>query len=86
MATTDLSNKVSILKSFWNEYADDPEFADLFEIQNIGFPLAFSVYYDMAILTDKGEEHINQTWEAFLKRVGVEDTGFEDIGEIYYVG
>jgi hypothetical protein len=85
MATTDLSNKVSILKSFWNEYIDDPEFADLFEAHEIGFPLAFAVFYDMAILTDNGEKSINEAWEAFLKRVGVEDTGFEDIGEIYYV-
>lgn len=84
MATT-LSNKVGILRDFYVGYKDDPEFEDLFDIHDLGFPLAFSVFHNYAILTDEGEQLINDTWEAFLKYLKVEDTGFEDIGEIYYV-
>ena len=85
MATTDLSNKISILRDFYLGYKDDPEFDDLFDINDLGFPLAFCVFYDDAILTDRGEQLINRTWEAFLEYLDVEDTGFEDLGEIYYV-
>ena len=84
MATTDLSNKISILKDFYLGYKEDSEFEDLFYINDLGFALASSIFYNHAILTDEGEHIINETWEAFLEYLDVEDTGFEDLGEIYF--
>lgn len=86
MAVTDLSNRISILRDFYLGYKDSPEFEDLFYLNDLGFPLAHSVFHKHAILTDEGKNIINDTWEAFLEYLDVEDTGFEDIGEIYYVG
>ena len=82
---TNFSNKVSILRDLWIQYRDDEYFSDLFEINDLGFPLAFAIFHDQAIPSNEGMETINQTWNNFLEYINVDDTGFEDLTEIYFV-
>jgi hypothetical protein len=85
MVMTVFSNKVSILADFWVGYSDDPTFSKFIEINSSGFPLSHLIKYDYVLLTDKGEELINNLWIDFLEYLDVEDTGFEDLTEIYFV-
>ena len=85
MATTNFSNKASILADFWVGYSDDPTFSDFIEINDTSFPLAHLLKYDYVLLTEKGEELINNLWIDFLEYLDVEDSEYEDLTEIYFV-
>lgn len=53
---------------------------------DLGLPLAFAVAEGIAEHTDKLEDCINETWEAFIKRLGIEDVGFERLEDIFQPG
>lgn len=80
--TTDFSNKVTILADFWVGYRDESDYSDFIEINDTGFPLAHLILHDYVSVTEKGEELINNLWIDFLEFVDIEDTGFEELGEI----
>ncbi len=82
---TDFSNKISILRDLWVQYRDDEYFLDLFEVNDLGFPLAFLAYHQYVVLDDKGIELIDDTWGDFLNHIDVIDTGYEDLTDIYFV-
>ncbi len=82
---TDFSNRINILVDFWTGYKQDPEFSDFIEITDIAFSLAFLIKHGHVLLTEKGEGMLNNLWIDFLEYLDVEDTGFEELGEIYFV-
>ena len=82
MATTFL-NKVEILASLFANYSEDPEFVDFVEYNDLGLPLAHLAKEGLAAITVEGEGYIEETWLLFVESLGLDDTGFETLDEIF---
>lgn len=80
---TDFSNKCSILGALYSNYGEDPEFEDFVEFNDLGLPLAYLSSEGLCELSTDGERYIEETWLLFVKSLGIEDTGFEDIEEMF---
>ena len=91
MAETSFENKVGILAYLWLNYRDHEYWKDFIEYNDLGLPLAYMLdnqIVEIPVEEDDDEESSNgtffieETWNMFLGRAGVEDTGFDDIEEI----
>jgi hypothetical protein len=80
---TDFSKKVQILGSFYANYGQDPEYKDFVEFNDLGLPLAYLSGEGLCELSADGEKFIEETWTHFVKSLGIEDTGFENIDEMF---
>ncbi len=82
---TELKKRIDILAEL--SYAHEAENVDetlakFCSQWNITLPLAFAVGYEYAVLTDKGAEAINDTFDKLLTLVGIEDEGFDELSDI----
>lgn len=82
---TELKQRIDILAEL--SYAHtagnvDEALAKFCDIYNIAVPLAFAVGYEYAVLTDKGANAINETFDKLLSLAKVEDTGFTELADI----
>lgn len=80
---TTFSNKCRILGQLWSEYSQDPEFRDFVEFNDLGLPLAYLTSEKLAEPSTDGQRYIEETWVLFLGSLGIEDTGFESIEELF---
>jgi hypothetical protein len=80
---TGFSNKCAILGALYANYGNDPEFEDFVEFNDLGLPLAYLSNEGLCELSTDGERYIEETWLLFVKSLGLEDTGFEDINEMF---
>ena len=80
---TSFSKKCSILGSLYSNYGQDPEFKDFVEFNDLGLPLAYLTSEGLCELSTDGERYIEETWILFIKSLGIEDTGFEHIDEVF---
>ena len=80
---TGFSNKCTILGELYSNYGQDPEFRDFVEFNDLGLPLAYLTSEGLCELSTDGERYIEETWILFVKSLGLDDTGFEDIDEMF---
>jgi hypothetical protein len=80
---TDFPSKVSILGDLWSNYQDDKEFREFISFNDIGLPLAYFVAEKLAVETDAGTRFIEETFDLFMDALGIEDTGFEFLDEVF---
>jgi hypothetical protein len=83
MLTTTFDNKALILGQLWINYKDEDEFADFFEYNDLGLPLAFAFAEGIINHTPSLEQYINETWDLLIEGMDLEDIGFEDIQEMF---
>jgi len=82
--TTDFSKQVEILGQLHVQYRyDDVELKDFIEFNDVGLPLAYLASEGLCDISDDGKKYVAETWELFLTAIGVEDTGFVDLHDIY---
>jgi hypothetical protein len=82
--TTPYSNRVAILGELWINYRSLVELADFIEYNDLGLPLAYAIDSQIVESTPLAEQYINETWNLFLAALDIEeDTGFEDISEVF---
>lgn len=81
--TTTLENKTSILAELWLDYRGDEQFQDFIEYNDIGLPLAYVIANRIVEPTEKSNSFIEETFELFLKGLDLEDTGFQNLEEIF---
>jgi len=82
MLTTTFDNKALILGQLWINYKNEDEWVDFVEYNDLGLPLAFAFAEGIVNHTPSLEQYINETWFLFLEGLDVEDTGFEDLGDL----
>ena len=58
----DNSTKAEILVQFTQDNFNDEMYEDFFDYNDLGIPMAIAVVQEMVILTDKGEELLDETW------------------------
>ena len=70
----DFNGKCNVLAELWLDYRDDEEFKDFIEYNDIGLPLAYLIYSEIAKPTGIAEQYINETYELLTQALGVSDT------------
>ena len=79
---TDYSDKVDILGELYANYRDDDNFKDFIEFNDLGLPLAYLSREGLCEVSDDGQRYILETWELFIKSLGLNDIGFNDLDEV----
>ena len=83
-ATTPFSNKVAILAELWMDFREEPGYTDLMEYGDLGFPLAYAIYNEIAKPTELAEKYIEEIWDLLLAGLDLEDSGdFEILGNLF---
>jgi hypothetical protein len=80
--STNFEDKALILGQLWINYKGEDEWADFFEYNDLGLPLAFAFAEGIVNHTPTLEQYINETWDLFIEGLNVEDTGFESIEDL----
>ena len=81
--TTDFSKKRDILATFYIQYRDDVEMKEFLEFNDIGLPLAYLASEGLCEINDDGAKYIAESWDLLLTTIGIEDTGFESLIEMF---
>jgi hypothetical protein len=58
----DNRTKAEILVQFTQDEFNSGEYDEFFDYNDLGIPMAIAVTQDMVILTDSGEQLLNETW------------------------
>lgn len=80
---TSFGNKCEILGDLWLNYREDEEFKDFIEYNDIGLPLAYIIANHIVQTTPVAEKFVNETFDLLLSGMGVEDTGFESLDDLF---
>ena len=79
---TDFDDICTILGELYANYKDDERFKEFLEFCDIGVPLAYHVYEDLAEPTENGIRYISDTWELFLGALELPDNGYESLDQV----
>ena len=82
MATSFVA-QCNILAQIWIEYREDEEFKDFIEYNDMGLPLAYFLSENIASPGPLTEPYILETFELLLAALGLDDTGFENLDELF---
>ena len=58
----DNRTKAEILVQFTQDEFNSGEYEEFFDYNDLGIPLSIAITQDMVILTDSGEQLLNETW------------------------
>lgn len=83
--TTPYSKRAEILAELWMNYRTDTEFKDFIEYNDIGLPLAYFITEEIVASTPLAEKFINETFDLLIKSLSLEDSGFEDLNDVFDV-
>jgi hypothetical protein len=86
MDETPFEVKCEILSELWMDYRDDENFDDLFNYGDLAFPLAYAVTNNIIESNESVEKFIVEVFDLLVSSMGLEDTGFEDLDDIFLVG
>jgi hypothetical protein len=84
--TTTFSNKVIILADLWLNYRDDENFKDFIEYNDIGLPLSYCLANKIVESNPIADKFIEETFDLLLSGLGVDDTGFELLDDLFEDG
>jgi Ca2+-binding EF-hand superfamily protein len=81
--TTTFENKIGILSQLWLDYNGDEEFADFFDYNDLGLPLAYLLENEVVkINTEMGNRLIDETFALLLAGLELEDTGYLTLEDV----
>ena len=79
----DNRTKAEILVQFTQDNLNDELYEDFFDYNDLGIPMAISVMQDLVILTDEGENHLDETWKELCQLFGADPNGeYENIDDL----
>ena len=84
--TTTFSNKAIILADLWLNYRDDSNFKDFVEYNDLGLPLAYLLANGVVESNPIADKFVEETFDLLLSGLGVEDTGFELLDDLFEEG
>lgn len=80
---TTFSSKCEILADLWLNYREDENFTDFVEYNDLGLPLAYLVFSNIAKIEEYGERFINETFDLLLAGLDIEDKGYETLEQVF---
>jgi hypothetical protein len=79
----DNRTKAEILVQFTQDYFNSGEYEEFFDYNDLGIPMAISVMQDLVILTDAGEQLLDETWKELCEIFGADPNGeYESIDDV----
>lgn len=79
---TSFDAQVKIIAELWVNYRDEEDFADFIEYNDLGLPMAYLVSEGLVAIQEKGKMFIEETFDLFIKSLGINDEGFEDLNQV----
>lgn len=86
MNETTIENKCNILSELWMDYRDDVNFDDFISYADLGLPLAYAISNEIVKITPQSERFIVEAFDLLVASMGLEDTGFETLDDIFMEG
>ena len=83
MNTTTIETRAEILSELWLNYRFDEDFVDFVEYNDLGLPLSYLVASGIVKRTEMADRFIDETFDLLLASLEVEDTGFENLDDIF---
>lgn len=80
---TNYSNICTILGDLYINYKEDKGLSDFIEFNDLGLPLAYFQTEGLADVSEDGKKYILETWELFLVSLGLTDTGFDNLNQVF---
>lgn len=59
----DNRTKAEILVQFTQDYFNSGEYEEFFDYNDLGIPMSIAITQDMVILTNEGEQLLEETWK-----------------------
>ena len=84
--STPFSNRCQILADFYIAYKGDEDFADFFQYNDLGLPLAYALSSEIVLPTPKSKMFIDETFDLLLASLEIEDNNFDDLEELLPTG
>lgn len=84
--TTTFSDKAIILADLWLNYRDDANFKDFVAYNDLGLPLAYLLANGVVESNPIADKFVDETFDLLLSGLGVEDTGFESLDDLFEDG
>lgn len=83
---TEFENICAILGDLWMNYRDTSSFDDFIQYNDLGLPLAYSISTNIVEPSIMSKAYIEETWLLFIEALGIEDTGFETLEQVFEDG
>jgi hypothetical protein len=80
---TTFEAQCNILAQLWVEHRDDEDFEDFVEYNDLGLPLGYFIAEGVVVSTQLAETYIGETFELLISALDIEDTGFENLDEVF---
>jgi hypothetical protein len=81
--TMDNRTKAEILVQFTQDEFNSGDYEEFFDYNDLGIPLSIAITQDMVILTDSGEQLLNETWNELCLLFGADPSGeYESIDDV----
>ncbi len=74
----EIVTKMELMVEAWGTFAADPEWDALFRQQDLGFPAAYFVLSEAAVMTEELQDYIEASWDAMLAYLGLDALGEYD--------
>jgi len=85
-ATTPFSRKIAILAELWMDYREEQGYKDLLEYGDLGFPLAYAFYNEIAVPNEIAKMYIDELWDLLLAGLDIEDSGdFDTLNDLFTI-
>jgi hypothetical protein len=79
----DNRTKAEILVQFTQDHFNSGEYDDFFDYNDLGIPLSIAITQDMVILTDAGEQLLEETWIELCNLFGADsNSDYETIDDL----
>ena len=79
---TTFDNKCVILAELWLEYREDTEFEDYIKYNDLGLPLAYSVYNKIIEPNDNVTRFIDEAFALLLVLLGLSDDNYQSLDDL----
>ena len=79
----DNRTKAEILVQFTQDYFNSEEYDEFFDYNDLGIPMSIAITQDMVILTDAGEQLLEETWIELCNLFGADsNSDYETIDDL----
>jgi hypothetical protein len=79
----DNRTKAEILVQFTQDNFNDEVYEDFFDYNDLGIPMAIAIMQDLVILTDAGEQVLEETWKELCLLFEADPNGeYESIDDL----
>ena len=82
MDSTPFSKRCEIIKDLSELYIGLEWVQDFVSWHNLGVPWAIGSFYGDITLNERGIEYVNETWNALLKSLSVDDDNFDSVTDL----